>query len=73
MKYSQLGTYWERGNSNEIDLVAINSLDKKAVLAEVKVNRSKIDLDILANKSTGLLQQLPGYEVEYKALSLEEM
>ena len=73
MNYSQLGTYWERGNTNEIDLVAINSLDKKAVLAEVKVNRSKIDLGTLANKSTGLLPQLPGYEVEYKALSLEEM
>jgi len=71
--YSELGTYWERGNSNEIDIVALNSLEKRVLIAEVKVNRAKIDLTLLANKSAALVEKLPGYEIEYTGLSLEEM
>lgn len=71
--FSEIGTYWERGDTNEIDIVAVNVQEKKVVLAEVKVNRSKIDLTLLAKKSTTLLEKFNTYEVEYKALSLEEM
>lgn len=71
--YSELGTYWERGNSNEIDIVALNSLEKRVLMAEVKVNRAKIDLTLLANKSVALVEKFQDYEIEYKGLSLEEM
>ncbi|HSF55535.1 MAG TPA: ATP-binding protein [Algoriphagus sp.] len=71
--FSEIGTYWERGNTNEIDLVAINSAEKMALLAEIKVNKAKISLTELKKKSAQLLQQLPGYMVEYRGLSLDDM
>jgi len=27
-KYNTIGTYWERGNENEIDIVAVNDIEK---------------------------------------------
>jgi hypothetical protein len=53
--FSQIGTYWERGNLNEIDLVAVNSQEKRAVLADVKVNPSIISLTHLKGKSKNLM------------------
>jgi len=32
-KYSQVGQYWEKRNQNELDIVAINDLEKKALIA----------------------------------------
>ena len=40
--YSMVGNYWEKGNLNEIDLVAINELEKKIIFAEVKLNKKKL-------------------------------
>ncbi|MFP4486080.1 MAG: ATP-binding protein [Campylobacterales bacterium] len=71
--FSQIGTYWERGNQNEIDIVALNELDKKAMICEVKLNSKKIDLEALKQKSSKLLSKLHGFEIEYKAFSLENM
>lgn len=73
MEYSEIGSYWERGNLNEIDLVAVNSVEKIVVLAEVKVNKSKISLEELARKAARLQENFVGYQLEYKALSLEDM
>ncbi|REG84529.1 ATP-binding protein [Algoriphagus antarcticus] len=71
--FNELGTYWERGNTNEIDIVGVNSLEKRVVLAEVKVNRNKIDLTALVKKSTTVVEKLFDYEIEYRGLSLDEM
>ncbi|MGJ0357805.1 DUF234 domain-containing protein [Aliarcobacter cryaerophilus] len=56
--YSNIGTYWEKANQNEIDIVAINDLDKKALIAEVKINPKKIDLEILKQKAKKLEKEL---------------
>lgn len=31
-KYNTIGTYWERGNENEIDIVAVNDIEKDIFL-----------------------------------------
>ena len=72
-EYSQLGSYWERGHQNEIDLVAINELEKTAVIAEVKRKVKRINLSALEAKSQRLVAQLKGYEVRFIGLSLEDM
>ncbi|MHA7130115.1 ATP-binding protein [Algoriphagus namhaensis] len=73
LAYSELGSYWERGNLNKIDLVALNNLEKKALLAEIKVNPSKISLSELKSKSSNLAAKLQGFDLEYRGLSLENM
>jgi hypothetical protein len=43
------------------------------VLADVKVNPSKISLTHLKGKSKNLIALLPDFEVEYSGLSIEDM
>ncbi|MFZ2889470.1 ATP-binding protein [Sulfuricurvum sp.] len=71
--YSLIGTYWERNNENEIDIVALNELEKKVLIAEVKLNPKKIDLDVLKNKSLKLIGDFKAYRVEYKGFSMVDM
>ena len=65
--------YWEKGNNNEIDIVAINELEKKVLFAEVKINPGKINLELLKLKAKPIILKLKGYTVEYKAFSINEM
>ena len=72
-EYSEIGTYWEKANQNEIDVVALNELEKKILIAEVKINPNKISIDKLKEKSTKLLEKFKQYNIEYKAYSLEDL
>ena len=70
---SAIGSYWESGNLNEIDIVALNEYEKTAIIAEVKRNAEKINLNVLQNKSVNLIRQLPNYKIEYRSLSMNEL
>lgn len=70
--YNKIGNYWERGNRNEIDLVAVNDLDRQVLIAEIKRNKSRINPAILQAKSQRLLEYYQGYAVQYRALGLED-
>lgn len=70
---SQIGSYWESGNQNEIDIVALNEYEKTAIIAEVKRNADRINLNVLKNKSVNLVKQLTNYKIEYRALSMNEL
>jgi len=71
--FSQIGSYWERGNKNEIDIVAINELEKKVLIAEVKLNKDKININKLKQKSQKLEQKLSDFKIEYMGFGLEDM
>lgn len=58
---------------DEIDVVAINDLEKHAFVAEVKRNKSKININELKKRAASIAHQLPGYQIEYAGLSLENM
>ncbi len=72
-KFSEIGSYWERGNKNEIDIVAINQAEKKLLIAEVKLNKKRIDLSVLKAKAQKLQQKFSDYTIEYIGYSLEDM
>lgn len=71
--YSDIGSYWEKGNKNEIDILALNEYEKKALIGEVKLNKEKISLPLLIEKAAGLRKHLKGYDIEYKGFSVEDM
>ncbi len=71
--YSEIGSYWERGNKNEIDIIAINKREKKALIIEVKLNKAKINIDSLKIKAQNIANQLTGYNIEYSGRSLEDI
>ena len=72
-QYSVIGNYWESGNKNEIDIVALNELDKTALIAKVKRNPKNIRLNKLKEKAVKLEQKLKGYKIEYRGLSLADL
>jgi len=72
-QYSQIGNYWERGNKNEIDIVAVNETEKVMFIAEVKINPKKILIKKLQEKSKKLIQKFSDYKVDFRGLSLEDL
>jgi len=74
-QFNNIGSYWERGNANEIDIVAVNDLEKRIVIGEVKRQSKRYSETILIAKSATMLQKLKkhGYQVEYHCFSLDLM
>jgi AAA+ ATPase superfamily predicted ATPase len=72
-RFNQIGTYWEKQNTNEIDIVAIDQLNKSLLIAEVKRNSDKIQLEQLKQKASNLLANFSNFEVQYKAYALDQM
>ncbi|MDR1523605.1 MAG: ATP-binding protein [Endomicrobium sp.] len=72
-KWTNLGSYWDNKGENEINVVAVNDLNKTAIVAEVKRNSKKINYDLLMAKFTKISSQLKNYKIEFQGLSLENM
>lgn len=72
-RVTMIGSYWDNKGLNEIDLIALNDLDKTAIIAEVKRNPKKIDLNHLQVKVDSIKKELSKYKVQLQGLSLEDM
>lgn len=74
--FTRIGGWWNRKGENEIDIIAEDELDKKALFAEVKREKSRISLGMLRQKAMRFQQTvdvLKDYAITYKALSIEDM
>ncbi len=71
--FTEIGSYWQRGNQNEIDIVAINDTDKTILICEVKLSPKRLNLNELVSKSKKLAQQYSNYKIEYRLLSIEDI
>jgi AAA+ ATPase superfamily predicted ATPase len=72
-EFSQIGAYWEKNNENEVDIVAVNELEKTILIAEVKRQASKINLNLLKKKSQKIRQKMSNYTIQFKGFSLEDL
>ena len=68
-----VGNYWDRKGVNEIDMIALNDLDKTAVVAEIKRQKKKINPSELSAKVAALNKELAKYSVTQIALSMDDM
>ena len=71
--FTKIGSYWERNNRNEIDIVAIDDIDKKLLIYEVKLNEKRLSHNDLVIKAQNLVKEYKDYEIEYKFLSLKDI
>jgi AAA+ ATPase superfamily predicted ATPase len=74
--FTNIGGYWDRKGEIEIDFIAVNELEKKIIVAEIKRNKQKIRLSALQLKMGQLLALYPKiseYEMAYFAWGLEDM
>lgn len=74
--YTRIGGWWDRKGENEIDIVAENELNNEATFFEVKRKAANIDIEVLKQKAAAFLRatgEFKGYDISYKALSMEDM
>lgn len=71
--FSAIGTHWEKGNQNEIDIVAVNDLSKSISFGEVKRKKENISIPGLKDKAKNLHAQFNDYHAEFIGLSIEDM
>ncbi|MDL2282831.1 ATP-binding protein [Parabacteroides sp. OttesenSCG-928-G06] len=72
-RITAIGSYWDSKGENEIDLIALNDLDKTAIVAEVKRNPKKIDITLLQAKADSIKKELAKYKIELRGLSMNDM
>ena len=72
-QFTHIGSYWERGNQNEIDIVAIDELEKTLMICEVKLAKKRLDQNVLEAKAKKLLADYSNYTIQWKLLSLEDV
>ncbi len=72
-KYNIIGNYWEKGNQNQIDLVAINQTTKNILFAEVKLNIDKASVALLKEKAKNIRNKYKSYKATYSTLSIDDM
>ena len=69
-----VGNYWDRKGMNEIDLIALNDIDKTALVAEVKRNADRYNPKLLQEKFDSIRSNFWKYgEVQLKGLSMQDM
>ena len=72
-RVTEVSHWWDSQGENEIDLIAIEQLDKRATVAEVKRNPKKFDNKLLLEKYEHIKKHLKGYKVEFRGLSMNDM
>ena len=72
-EYTEVGGYWNRRGDVEIDVVVEDSVSRRVTLVEVKRNPAKLDMGRLRRKAETLEDELRGYEVELRGMSMEDM
>lgn len=74
-RFSKIGGYWDTKGKDEIDIVAINELEKTVLIAECKRQQSKYNETALIAKSQSLISKmkLQKYEITYRGFSLDNL
>lgn len=74
--FTQVGPWWDRNGTNEIDCVAIDDLNRTVCFAEIKRNPAKIQLSALKDKARVFLSfnpALESYQPLFLGLSTDEL
>ncbi len=72
-EFTQIGGFWNRDGTIEIDIVVIDDIGKTAELIEVKRNPAKLDMGKLKEKGKAVAPMLTGYEMTCRGLSMDDI
>jgi AAA+ ATPase superfamily predicted ATPase len=72
-RFTAIGSWWDKKGENEIDIVAVSGLDRTALVAEVKRNPKKINMNALREKALLLRANLAPYDTAYRGFSMRDM
>lgn len=72
-RVTEVGHWWDKNSENEIDVIAVEKLDKRVTVGEVKRNEKKISKQTLENKFANIRTHFRGYDIQFVSLSLTDM
>ena len=72
-KITKIGGWWDKKSKNEIDIIAINDLEKSCTIYEVKRQAKNINLSKVQSKADAFMQNLNGYTKKVSGLSIDDM
>lgn len=73
-RVTSVGYYWDRKGNNEIDIIALNDIDRTALVAGVKRNATRYDARLLQEKFERIKGNFGKYkETKLIGLSMEDM
>lgn len=73
-RVTAVGNYWDRQGNNKIDLIALNDIDRTALVAEVKRNPERYKEHVLKEKFETIRREFAKYkEVKLIGLSMKDM
>ena len=73
-RVTAVGNYWDRQGNNKIDLIALNDIDRTALVAEVKRNPERYKEHVLKEKFETIRREFTKYkEVKLIGLSMKDM
>lgn len=72
-RVTEVSHWWDKNSENEIDVIAVEKLDKRVTIGEVKRNEKKISLQALEEKFANIRAHFRGYNIQFVALSLADM
>lgn len=74
---TRIGGWWDRKGENEIDIIAVNELEKTCDVYEVKRQAKKLDMDLLEKKTENFKaiakSEVSGFIFNIVGLSMEDM
>ena len=70
---TKIGGWWNKKSLNEIDIIAINDLEKSCRIYEVKRQAKNIHLDKVHDKANVFMQNIPDYTHEVLGVSMDDM
>lgn len=70
---TEVSHWWDAQGENEIDLIAIEKLNRRATVAEVKRNPNKFSPKKLEEKYEKVKAHFKGYQVQLIGLTMEDM
>lgn len=75
-QWTAIGNWYDRKGENEIDIVAVDDLEKRILFAEVKRNPEKINPQVLKTRAQAFLRATPkyaDYSPTFVGYSMEDM
>lgn len=72
-RVTEVSHWWDNQGKNEIDLIALERIDRHAVVAEVKRNPERFKPKELEEKYQNIKKHLKGYKVDLIGLSMKDM
>lgn len=71
--YTTIGAWWDHSDDNRVDVVALNPEQRKAELVLVDISDEANAQKEWEHRTEVLLENLDGYEVNYRKLGIQDM